>query len=96
MSKAAFAEAKRLGHSWVSPEHGLLAILQGDPADVARRAVEEAGLDAERFERFYVERIERSDPKPKRDPETGRHQPESGLVWRGRPGRRARRRRRRQ
>lgn len=69
MSKAAFAEAKRLGHSWVGPEHGLLAILQGDPADAARRAVEEAGLDAERFERCYVERIERSDPKPKRNPE---------------------------
>jgi hypothetical protein len=69
MSKAAFAEAKRLGHSWVGPEHGLLVILRGDPADVARRAVEEAGLDAERFERFYVERIERSDPKPKRDPD---------------------------
>jgi hypothetical protein len=69
MSKAAFAEAKRLGHSWVGPEHGLLAILRGDPADVARRAVEEAGLDAGRFERFYVERIERSAPRPERDPE---------------------------
>ncbi|MCA1845599.1 MAG: Clp protease N-terminal domain-containing protein [Actinobacteria bacterium] len=69
MSKAAFAEAKRLGHSWVGPEHGLLAILQGDPADVARRAVEEAGLDSEQFERFYVERVARSDQKPKRDPE---------------------------
>lgn len=68
MSKAAIGEAQRLGHSWVGPEHGLLAILRGDPADTARRALEEAGLEAERFERWYGERIERSDPKPKRDP----------------------------
>jgi hypothetical protein len=66
ISKAAFAEAKRLGHAWVGPEHGLLAILMGEPADVARRALEEAGLEAGQFERWYVERIEKSDPKPKR------------------------------
>ena len=71
MSRAAFAEAERLGHSWVGPEHGLLAILRGDPADPARLAVEEAGLDAARFERFYVESVERSDPKPKQDPDRG-------------------------
>lgn len=71
MSKAAFSEADRLGHSWVGPEHGLLAILRGDPADTARIAVEEAGLDAERFERWYVESVDRSDPKPSRDPDRG-------------------------
>jgi hypothetical protein len=69
MSRAAFAEAKRLCHTWVGPEHGLLAILRGDPADVARRAVEDAGLDADRFERWCVEQVERSDPPPKRDPD---------------------------
>lgn len=82
MSTAAFAEAQRLGHSWVGPEHGLLAILRGDPADVARRAVEDAGLDAERFERRYVELVERSDPKPRRDPTgTASARIRPGTAW---------------
>jgi hypothetical protein len=85
MSKAAVAEAQRLGHSWVGPEHGLLAILRGDPVDVARRAVEDAGLDAERFERWYVESIERSDPKPRRDPDRDGISPNP--AWYGVAGR---------
>ena len=84
MSKAAFAEAKRLGHSWVGPEHGLLAILRGDPGGTARMALEEAGLDADQFER-HVERIERSDPKPNRDPAGGGISPNPG--WYGAVGR---------
>ena len=85
MSKAAFAEAQRLGHSWVGPEHGLLAILRGDPTDPARIALEEAGLEADRFERWYEERIERSDPKPKRDPERDGISPNP--AWYGVAGR---------
>lgn len=39
-------EARRLGHDWMGPEHTLLGILRGDPQDVARRALEQAGVDA--------------------------------------------------
>jgi hypothetical protein len=85
MSKAAFAEAQRLGHSWVGPEHGLLAILRGDPADTARRAVEEAGLEAERFERWYLERVEQSDPQSRRDPDRDGISPNP--AWYGVAGR---------
>ncbi len=46
IQSASFHEAQRLGHHWVGPEHGLLAILRGDPGDVARRVLEEAGLAA--------------------------------------------------
>jgi len=39
-------EATRLGQHWMGPEHTLLGILRGDPEDIARRALERAGLDA--------------------------------------------------
>jgi hypothetical protein len=39
-------EAIRLGQHWMGPEHTLLGILRGDPDDVARRALEQAGIDA--------------------------------------------------
>ena len=39
-------EASRLGQHWMGPEHTLLGILRGDPDDVARRALEQAGIDA--------------------------------------------------
>ena len=39
-------EASRLGQHWMGPEHTLLGILRGDPDDVARRALEQAGVDA--------------------------------------------------
>jgi hypothetical protein len=39
-------EARRLGQHWIGPEHGLLGILRGDPHDMARRALEQAGVDA--------------------------------------------------
>lgn len=51
----AFQEANRLGHHWVGPEHGLLAILRGEPHDPARRALEEAGMDAQMVERLLAE-----------------------------------------
>lgn len=37
-------EASRLGQHWMGPEHTLLGILRGDPDDVARRALEQAGV----------------------------------------------------
>ena len=43
-------EAGRLGHYWMGPEHTLLGILRGDPDDVARRAMERAGIDASMVE----------------------------------------------
>lgn len=39
-------EATRLGQHWMGPEHTLLGILRGDPEDVARRALQQAGVDA--------------------------------------------------
>ena len=39
-------EAIRLGQHWMGPEHTLLGILRGDPDDLARRALERAGVDA--------------------------------------------------
>lgn len=39
-------EATRLGQHWMGPEHTLLGILRGDPEDVARRALEQTGVDA--------------------------------------------------
>lgn len=52
IQRASFEEAQRLGHHWAGPEHGLLAILRGDPEDVARRVLEEVGMDAEMVERL--------------------------------------------
>lgn len=46
IERAAWAEAQRLGHSWVGPDHGLLAIVRGDPDEVAHKVLEEAELDS--------------------------------------------------
>ena len=43
-------EASRLGQHWMGPEHTLLGILRGEPDDVARRALEQAGVDADMLE----------------------------------------------
>jgi hypothetical protein len=43
-------EATRLGHHWMGPEHTLLGILRGDVDDLARRALERAGVEAEMVE----------------------------------------------
>jgi hypothetical protein len=51
IQRASFREAQRLGCDWAGPEHGLLAILRGDPHDTARRVLEEVGLDASMVER---------------------------------------------
>ena len=47
-------EARRLGQHWMGPEHTLLGILRGDPEDVARRALEQAGVDAAMVERWII------------------------------------------
>ncbi|WP_069165956.1 Clp protease N-terminal domain-containing protein [Nocardia altamirensis] len=39
------SEANRLQQGWIAPEHTVLGILRGDPDDIARRALEQAGLD---------------------------------------------------
>ncbi len=41
----AFAEAGRLGHQWVGPEHVLLAMLRDDRPSTARDVLHELGLD---------------------------------------------------
>jgi ClpA/ClpB-like protein len=46
LAKLGADEATRLGQHWMGPEHTLLGILRGDPEDVARRALEQAGVDA--------------------------------------------------
>lgn len=47
-------EATRLGQHWMGPEHTLLGILRGDPEDVARRALEQAGVDAAMVESWIT------------------------------------------
>ena len=55
---AAFKEAERLGHGFVGPEHGVLALLRGDPADLARLALEDVGITTESVERLLTRMIE--------------------------------------
>lgn len=66
VERAAFREAERLGHDFVGPEHGLLAILRGDPTDLARLALEDVGMDTDRVERRLKRMIEAD---PRRAPE---------------------------
>ena len=47
-------EATRLGQHWMGPEHTLLGVLRGDPDDVARRALEQAGVDAAMVEGWII------------------------------------------
>ena len=47
-------EATRLGQHWMGPEHTLLGILRGERNDLARRALERAGVDAEMVEGWIV------------------------------------------
>ena len=54
-----FEVARRLGHHWVGPEHGVIAILHAAADDPARRALELCGFDGAAFEAHYGERIER-------------------------------------
>lgn len=70
VERAAFKEAERLGHDVVGPEHGLLAILRGDPADPARLALEEVGLDTARVERRLTQMFG-ADPGAERDRRSG-------------------------
>jgi len=58
-------EAIRLGQHWMGPEHTLLGILRGDPDDTARRALEQAGVDAAMVEGW----IARMDTNKEKDPE---------------------------
>lgn len=47
-------EATRLEQHWMGPEHTLLGILRGDPEDLARRALEQAGVDAAMVEGWII------------------------------------------
>ena len=58
-------EASRLGQHWMGAEHTLLGILRGDPDDVARRALEQAGVDAAMVEGW----ITRMDTNKEKDAE---------------------------
>jgi ClpA/ClpB-like protein len=66
---AAFKEAERLGHDFVGPEHGVLAVLRGDPTDLARLALEDVGITADSVERLLRQMIG-ADPRavPERAP----------------------------
>lgn len=63
---SAFKEAERLGHDFVGPEHGVLAVLRGDPTDLARLALEDVGITAESVERLLGRMIE-ADPRALRE-----------------------------
>ena len=67
---AAFKEAERLGHSFVGPEHGVLALLRGDPADLARLALEDVGITTDGVERLLTRMIE-ADPRATPEPAGG-------------------------
>ena len=66
---AAFKESERLGHDFVGPEHGVLAVLHGDPADLARLSLEDVGITADSVEGL-LERMIEADPRavPERAP----------------------------
>lgn len=66
---AAFKEAERLGHDFVGPEHGVLAILRGDPTDLARLALEDVGITTDSVERLLGRMLD-ADPRaiPERAP----------------------------
>lgn len=55
VERAALDEARRLGHSWVGIEHGLLVDPAGYADDPARLALEEAGLVAGTVEGVLAE-----------------------------------------
>lgn len=59
IEREVFEVARRLGHHWVGPEHGVIAILHAVADDPARRALELSGFDGVAFEAHDVERIER-------------------------------------
>jgi hypothetical protein len=67
---AAFKEAERLGHDFVGPEHGVLAVLRGDPTDVARLSLEDIGITTGSVERLLGRMIE-ADPRATREQAPG-------------------------
>ena len=67
---AAFKQAERLGHDFVGPEHGVLAVLCGDPTDLARLALEDVGITTDGVERLLARMIE-ADPRAIRERATG-------------------------
>ena len=69
---AAFKEAERLGHDFVGPEHGVLAILRGDPRDLARLALEDIGITTDSVERLLARMID-ADPRAFPERATGIH-----------------------
>jgi ClpA/ClpB-like protein len=63
-------EATRLGQHWMGPEHTLLGILRDDPEDVARRALERAGVDAAMVEGWII-RMNTDPPAAKTEAKSG-------------------------
>lgn len=63
-------EAVRLGQHWMGPEHTLLGILRGDADGVARRALEQAGVDASMVEGWII-RMDTAEPAVKMEGRSG-------------------------
>ena len=63
-------EAVRLGQHWMGPEHTLLGILRGDPDDLARRALEQVGVDASMVE-GWITRMDTAEPAVETEGESG-------------------------
>lgn len=55
----------------MGPEHTLLGILRGDPEDVARRALEQAGVDAAMVEGWIIKMDTAGAPASKAEGEAG-------------------------
>jgi ATP-dependent Clp protease ATP-binding subunit ClpA len=62
-------EASRLGQHWMGPEHTLLGILRGDPDDVARRALEQAGVDAAMVEGWITRMVTKKEKEKEKETE---------------------------
>ncbi|HUQ62178.1 MAG TPA: Clp protease N-terminal domain-containing protein [Acidimicrobiales bacterium] len=82
MLQVASVEAVRLDHDYVGPEHGLLAVLRGDPEEAARQALEEAGLTATMVEEMLSKMQEN---RPRSALSSGRRAPNP--AWYGVAGR---------
>ncbi|MGH9008395.1 MAG: Clp protease N-terminal domain-containing protein [Acidimicrobiia bacterium] len=63
-------EATRLGQHWMGPEHTLLGIVRGDPEDLARRALEQAGVDAAMVE-GWITKMDTAAPGAKTEGQSG-------------------------
>ena len=62
-------EAVKLGHGFIGTWHVFLALLSGEPDDVAQQVLDSCGISYESYRSWYLERSERWDPPTQRRPD---------------------------